>query len=97
MYPFQHKILNVLHVLPTVVHACSWLTAAVRLNIAFVLSYPQHLTTYYQLLPSQKNIYKTSERHVHNGDIAPPLYIEQYRYYVNDYSTKIIQSSKPSS
>lgn len=97
LYPFQHKILNVLHVLPTAVHACSWLTAAVRLNIAFVLSYPQHLTTYYQLLPSQKNIYKTSERHVHNGDIAPPLYTEHYRYYVNDYSTKIIQSSKPSS
>lgn len=73
MYPFQHKILNVLYVLPTAVHACSWLTAAVRLNIAFVLSYPQHLTTYYQLLPSQKNMYKTSERHVHNGDITPAL------------------------
>lgn len=40
---------------------------------------------------------KTSERHVQNSDITPPLYIEHYRYYVNDYSTKIIQSSKPSS
>lgn len=46
---------------------------------------------------TKEYIYKTSERHVHNGDIAPPLYTEHYRYYVNDYSTKIIQSSKPSS
>lgn len=46
---------------------------------------------------TKEYIYKTSERHVQNSDITPPLYIEHYRYYVNDYSTKIIQSSKPSS
>lgn len=98
MYPFQHKILNVLHVLPTAVHACSWYNSSSKIeySVCTIISsaFNNLLSTF---TFTKEYIYKTSERHVQNSDITPPLYIEHYRYYVNDYSTKIIQSSKPSS